>query len=236
MRRHCTYKISTSWALPDVRRPSEDASYLQLPLVTSFYQFEVGFEWLPQASVEKQNRDFYGSACGFRRATFYDSSLRILLTIDTKGRIVKLGGGGSTLSWRETRRCRLQPRFCPKGRHGTIRPTLLAASVLVNILYHDALICSRVLVMDTAMVSSTAGGKHELIYNNWDKQKSLPRVFFHSPPRRTRSLVSWESPRGGVRSTEVYLAWYKHRWVLILSSLYMATYKRPSISANWPLK
>ena len=158
--RQCTYKISTSWALPDVRRPSEDASNLPLSLVTSFYQFEVGFEWLPQASVEKQNRDFYGGACGFRRAPFYDSPLHILLTIDTKGRIVKLGGGGSTLSWRETRRCRLRPRFRPKGHPGTIRTTLLPASVLVNLLYHDALICSRVLVMDTAMVSSTAGRKH----------------------------------------------------------------------------
>ena len=146
--------------MPDVRRPSEDASDLPLPLVTSFYPFEVGFEWLPQASVEKQNRDFNGSACGFRHSLFYDSPLPIILSIGTKGRIVKLGGGGSTLSLCETQRCRVRHRFCPKGCPGTTRPTRLPASVLVNLLYHNSLFCSRILVMDTAMVSSTAGGKH----------------------------------------------------------------------------
>ena len=73
--------------MPDVLRISIDASYPPLPRVRSFFRFEIGFEWLHQASVEKQNRDLCGSACGFRAALFYDSPLPMLLTIGSKGRI-----------------------------------------------------------------------------------------------------------------------------------------------------
>ena len=76
--------------MPDVRRPSEDASNLPLPLVTSFYQFEVGFEWLPQASVEKQNRDFkMGFAKDSSRGLFLRKSPFIAVNKCVPGKILE---------------------------------------------------------------------------------------------------------------------------------------------------
>ena len=78
----------------------------------------------------------------------------------SKQRIIKLVGGGDTLNWRYTRRCRAGTRFCAKGSHGTTRPSSSTPLVEASLVYHMEWCCSRILVVNTAEVSSAVDVKH----------------------------------------------------------------------------
>ena len=141
-----------------------------------------------------QNRDLYGSACGFRSTLFYDSPLSMLLLIGSKARIVKVGDGGSTKIWRETCRCRAGTRFCAEGR--SVRSTHPGTTPSSLRLSHN--IMSNCIIAGywsrTRLRSQARPRETWCLYYHGDIKRSCPSLFCDSPSYCKCTLVTGESP------------------------------------------
>ena len=92
-------------ALPDQLRPLRDASDIQLPRVSSFFRFEIGFEWLNQASVTAQNSDLDGEARSSSTALLLATPLLTTLPMGSEERIAGIHSDSRRWNWRLTRKC-----------------------------------------------------------------------------------------------------------------------------------